>query len=58
MKKETKKPFNPKCGNDFTICSENGDAKCYRERELYSEKIVRNMPSICDNCVYNNAIEE
>jgi len=47
------KVFDPKCGNDFYICSSNSDSNCFRKRQSYCKAAVKNNQSICDLCVYN-----
>lgn len=46
-----------KCLN-FTICSENSDAKCFLNDSKKSEFKIEENPSICSKCVYNQKYKD
>lgn len=57
MKTEKSKPCDKHDGDPnhtFEVAHGNSDAKCFREKEGYSQKVVKKNPKICIGCVYNS----
>jgi hypothetical protein len=42
------------CGEQIANASGNSDANCHRKRTGYSRKLVKENPSLCNDCVYND----
>lgn len=54
---EKLREFYPACEKEFQPNHANSDANCYRKRPYASRKLVKDNPSICKDCVYNEREE-
>ena len=48
-----RKTFEPSCGSEFPINSQNSDANCHRKRPSYALKLLKKSQDLCLTCVYN-----
>jgi hypothetical protein len=47
----------PRC-EDWPICSGNGDSECFNKYFFLSVEILKNDPTLCNECVYNKAYKD